>query len=86
MRFNQYIAALRKLDIEVYFNLDLMSIVANLMGIGKEGMTDLWMELYGSTFRKCENVSIEPMGKNLYPLAQECYEALKAFDFDRDGE
>ena len=86
MRFNQYIAALRKLDIEVYFDLDLMTVVANLMGINKENMTDSWMELYVTELSKCENVSIEPLGKNLYPLAEECYEALKAFDFDRNGE
>lgn len=29
---------------------------------------------------------MEPLGKNLYSLAKECYEALKAFDFNRDGE
>lgn len=81
MRFNQFIAALRKLDIEVYFDLDLMSAIANLMGIRKEDMTDSWMELYVTELSKCESFPIEPLGKNLYPLAEECYETLKNFNF-----
>ena len=85
MRFNQFIVALRKLDVEVHFDLDLMSIVAELIGINKENMTDSWMELYVTKLSKCENVQIEPLGKNLYLLAQECYEALKSFDFNNDG-
>jgi len=73
MRFNQFIAALRKLGVEVYeFDLDLMSIVAKLMEISYEEMTDSWMELYVTEISKCEDVSIESLGQNLYPLAEEC--------------
>ena len=50
MRFNQFIAALRKLDIEVYFDLDLISTVAELLEIN---MTDSWMELYVTELRAC---------------------------------
>ncbi len=82
MRFNQYISALRKLGIEVYeFDLDLMSIVAKLMGISYEDMTDTWMELYVTELSKCESVPMEPLGKNLYSLAEECYETLKTSIF-----
>ncbi len=82
MRFNQYIAALRKLGIEVYdFDLDLMSIVADLMEIRREEMTDSWMELYVTELSKCESIPIEPLGKNLYSLAEECFESLKNFNF-----
>jgi hypothetical protein len=85
MRFNQYISALRKLGIEVYeFDLDLMSIVAKLMGFNYEDMTDSWMELYVTELSKCENVPMEPLGKNLYSLAEECYESLKKFNFLND--
>ena len=81
MRFNQYIAALRNLGIEVYdFDLDLMIIVAKLMKVTE--MTDSWMELYVTELSKCENVSIEPLGNNLYPLAEECYNALLEFNFN----
>jgi hypothetical protein len=87
MRFNQYVYALRKLGIEVYeFDLDLMSIVAKLMGINTEYITDSWMELYVTELSKCESVPIKPLGKNLYSLAEECYKALKAFDPDNDHE
>ena len=81
MRFNQYISALRKLGIEVYgFDLDLMSIVADLMAIRREDMTDSWMELYVTELSKCESLPIESLGKNLYLLAEECYETLKSFN------
>ncbi|MBN1118063.1 MAG: hypothetical protein JXA77_12705 [Bacteroidales bacterium] len=82
MRFNQFIAALRKLGIEVYeFDLDLMSIVAKLMKISYDAMTDSWMELYVTELSKSECLPIEPLGKNLYSLAEECYETLKNFNF-----
>jgi hypothetical protein len=78
MRLTQYLAALRKLGIEAYdFDLDLMSIVAKLMDV-KE-ITDSWMELYVTELSKCENIPIEPLGKNLYMLAEECYKALIDF-------
>ncbi len=79
MRLNQYIAALRKLGIEALdFDPDLMSIVAKLMKV--KDMTDSWMELYVTELSKCEDVSIEPLGKNLYPLAEECYKTLSEFE------
>ena len=82
MRFNQFIAALRKLGIKVYdFDLDLMSIVADLMAIQSKDMTDSWMELYVSELSKCENIPIEPLGKNLCSLAEECYKSFKNFNF-----
>lgn len=82
MRFNQYLAALRKLGIEVYdFDLDIMSIVAKLMNIKDEEMTDSWMELYVTELSKSERLPIELLGKNLYSLAKECYETLKNFNF-----
>ena len=81
MRLQQYIAALRKLGIEACnFDSDLMSIVARLMRVGD--MTDSWMELYVTGLSKCEEVPIEPLGKNLEPLAEECYRALLEFGFN----
>ena len=78
MRFNQYIFALRKLGIEVYnFELDFVSIVAKLMNV--RDMTDAWMELYVTEISKCESIPIEPLGKNLYPLAEKCYHSLVDF-------
>ena len=56
-----------------------MNIVANLMGISQEDLTDPWMELYVTELSKCEGIPIEPLGQNLYPLAEKCYQAL--FDF-----
>jgi hypothetical protein len=85
MRYNQYIAALRKLGIEIYdFDLDLLSIVAKLMKVKDEDMTDSWMELYVTKLSKCENLSIESLGNNLYPLAEESYNALLNFKTNND--
>ena len=83
MRFNQYIAALRRLGIEIHtFDLDLMSIIARLMKV--EGIPDAWMDLYVTQLSKSTDVPYEPMGKNLYPLAKECYYSLLNFKTNDD--
>ncbi len=80
LRFYQFIAGLRKMGIEIYsFDLDLMSIVAKLMNIKYEDMTDDWMELYVTELSKCENFPVESLGKNLIPLAEKCYHSLLNF-------
>ena len=39
-------------------------------------MTDSWMELYVTELSKYEHVSVEPLEKNLIPLAKERYKKL----------
>jgi hypothetical protein len=68
------------LNIEVNFDLELINVVANLMEIKTQEMSDAWLELYFEGISNCECFSIEPLGKNLYPLAEACYESLKNFD------
>ncbi|MBN2572556.1 MAG: hypothetical protein JXA68_10545 [Ignavibacteriales bacterium] len=81
MRIDQNIAVLRKFDIEVYFDLGLLNIVVNLMGISQENMSDSWMGLYVTELSKCLSFPIEPLGKNLFPIAKECYMTLRNFNF-----
>lgn len=77
MRFNQYLSVLRKLGIEANnFEIELIGIVAKLMGKEEGDISDSWMELYFTELSKCESVPIEPLGKNLYSLAEECYGIL----------
>jgi hypothetical protein len=81
MRYNQYIAALRRLGIEVYeFELDFVGIVLKLLEI-KE-CPDSWLELYVSFISRGEDCEISPSGNNLYQLAEECYCALKGYNFE----
>ena len=83
MRFNQYHSALRKLGIEAYdFELELMGIVASLIGKTNEGISDEWMELYVTEICKSEAVMIEPLGRNLFSLAEQCYNSLMNFNDD----
>jgi len=77
MRYNQYMALLRKLGIEVYFSdLELSGIVADLMG---QEMTCQWIELYFEQLSVSELLPIKPLGKNLEKPAEECYDLLQKF-------
>lgn len=81
LRYNQYTAALRKLGIEIYsFELDFVTITMKLLGI--QECTDEWLELYVSFLNRCEEFDMIPLGKNLYPLAEECYNALIKIGMD----
>jgi hypothetical protein len=50
------------------------------MGLKTQKISDSWMDLYFEGLSHCECFSIEPLGKNLYPLAEACYESLKNFE------
>jgi hypothetical protein len=81
MRYNQYISALQNLGIEVYgFELDFGGIVIKLMKL-KE-YPDSWLDLYVTYVSRSSEYEIIPFGNNLYPLDEECYNALKEFDND----
>lgn len=83
MRYNQYISALRNLGIEVYeFEIDFFGIVTKLME--RKEFPDSWIELYVSYISRSADYEIVPLGNNLYPLAEECYNALRRFDFKND--
>ena len=44
-----------------------------------------WSDIYLSYMEKVVQYDIEPLGKNLIPLAKECYEALKALDLNNSS-
>ena len=80
MRINQYLSALRKLGIEIYnLDIDLTHIVARLMNLDNEKITDSWIELYTTKLMECKRLPLKSLGQNLYPLAKECYNALLEF-------
>lgn len=74
--YNQYLAALKKLGIEIYgFEFDLVSVVSKLLD--NSDYNDAWIELYSGYLGRSSEYDIVPLGNNLYPLAEECYNALK---------
>lgn len=78
LMYNQYLAALKKLGIEIHgFELDLVSVVAKLMGL--QEYPDAWIELYAGYLSRSSEFELVPLGHNLYPLAEECYNALNNF-------
>ena len=80
MRFNQFMAALRKLGIEIYgHDPDFMSLIGKLLQV-KEAAYDSWMELYVTEINKCESLPIEPLGRNLYTQSVKCYDLLVEFN------
>ena len=79
MRLHQFMAALRKLGIEVYgLDIDLMSVTGRLLNV-KEEDYDAWMDVYISELSKCERLPVKPLGKNLDPLAERSYKVLSEF-------
>ena len=81
LHFNQYLAALRNLGIELHtFDLNLMSLVARLMGRKKDDLPDDWMDLYVIHLSRSKDIPYDPLGKNLNALARECYYALLNFE------
>lgn len=85
MRYHQFQMALINAGMDAFnLELDLMGIVANLMGIASEDISDEWLALYYSELQKCESLPVEPLGKNLYALAEACYTSLK--DFSRSSD
>jgi hypothetical protein len=47
MRYNQFIGLLNNIGIEIYdFQLELMEIVAQLIDLEEDEITDDWMDLY----------------------------------------
>ncbi len=82
MMLYQFKAVVQKSGIEINsINLNLIDLVARLMGIGESKIPDAWIDLYYDGLGKSEAMPVDPDGNNLYPLAEKCYETLKNFSF-----
>jgi hypothetical protein len=57
-------------------DLDILSIVAMLMGIPEGSISNRWIDVYVSFMRESHKMEIPTRGENLLPLAQKCYELL----------
>ena len=80
MKHNQLVLGLEKLGFsgEYFHSLEIIHIVAQLMGIKERNIEDEWYDTYFSFMHKVNQYEIDPKGENLRELAQSCYETLYA--------
>lgn len=79
LRHYQLTAALTKagLDADLH-DLEIMEVVAQLMGIESGQLTDQWADLYFNYVYRAPEYEVSERGKTLRPLATECYDVLVA--------
>ena len=77
LRHNQLTGGLRKTGLHTdLHNLELLTVVARFMGIGREEVSDEWGEIYVSFLEKALDYPITERGNELLPLAEKCYTLL----------
>jgi hypothetical protein len=79
LKHNQLIKPLRDigLDDSDVFSLDLLSIVAELLEIPEEKVSEQWIGVYNDLMDRSTNFPVSHVGKELRPLAEEGYEMLE---------
>lgn len=80
MQHNQLVLNLENIGLEDrvgVFDINLLEIVAQLMGIKKKEINDKWMETYLNFLNEAANHKVTRNGASLKPLAEKCYEELK---------
>lgn len=80
LKHNQLTGGLRQLGFDEFglHSLNLMSIVARLMGMPEEESQDLWDNVYVSFLDEAHQYKVTDLGEELKPLAEKCYEMLVA--------
>lgn len=63
------------------YDLDILSIVAKLMGVPEENIGNRWIDIYVGFMCEANKIEVSTRGENLFLLAEKCYELLKM-----DGE
>lgn len=86
LRHHQLIAGLHqaRLYVDVH-DLDIMEIVAQLMGISCERLSDQWSEMYFRFMDRAAEYEVTNRGKALEPLAEECYRFMAALTDIENG-
>ena len=67
---------LQKAGFHIFANI--VNIVASLMGMREEEISDQWTEIYFSFLDQAHCYKISEMAEDLKPLAEECYNTLLA--------
>lgn len=80
MKHNQLVLGMEQLGFvgDDYHTLQIYDIVAGLMGLKPGTISNEWSDIYFLFMEKAMEYDIEPLGKNLIPLAEECYKKLLA--------
>ena len=66
-----------RLDADLH-TLEVIDIVAELMGIEKDKIGDQWADTYFSFLNQAHQLAVSEKAEELYPLAEECYNLLLA--------
>ncbi|UTW67959.1 hypothetical protein KFE94_07540 [bacterium SCSIO 12643] len=80
LKHNQLTEGLRQIGLDDYgrYCLDIQPMVAQLMGMEKEQVSDRWTEIYGSFMDNAHQTKTSDRGEELIPVAQKCYDMLLA--------
>ena len=79
LKHNQLVEALWKAGLNANIHaLQISDIVASLMGMREEEISDQWTEIYFSFLDQAHCYKISEMAEDLKPLAEECYNTLLA--------
>ena len=74
LKHNQLTYGLQKLCLEPEIHcLEIIEVVAQLMGIEKEKISDQFREIYYSFLKQAPDIKISANGEELKPLAEKCY-------------
>ena len=78
LKHNQLTQGLLKIGLDQggLHDLDILSVVAQLMGVPKEKVDGRWFDIYISFMCEADKLELSDRGENLIPLAQKCYEFL----------
>ena len=79
LKYNQLITGLRKIgfDTDVH-TLEIIEVVAQLMGIESGKISDKWTGTYVSFLDQAHHYKISVLSEELKPLAEKCYYLLEA--------
>jgi hypothetical protein len=79
LKHNQLTTGLAKLGLEPdVHSLEIVEVVARLMGVEKGDVSDQWVKTYFSFLDRAHHFKISELAEELKPLAEECYDLLVA--------
>lgn len=79
LKHHQLTEGLRSIGLEHFglYNLEIMNMVAELMSMDTENISDTWVDTYGTYMDQAGVFPLKEINPNLKHIAQECYKALK---------
>ena len=79
LKHNQLTTGLAKLGLDPdVHSLEIVEVVARLMGVEKGDVSDQWAKIYFSFLDQAYRFKISERAEELKPLAEECYDLLVA--------